>query len=232
MKKNIDNLSVVWISHVSQNEDNMMQDYFDNLDTKYNYEKIVVGHTVLDPVKYNFKYIPFWEHGLEQMALLGFKKNLGVYNATKEYTLVVHADTYPMNSLFKRMETISLSDLDVVSPIGYIRHSWGDFSFNRGLTWADSSNKDVIEKFSDWKQKNLLFNHDVRHKLANESAEQWTYISGAAIFSKTSTFKQIGWNNNLAHVQGEDIDYSQKLKNNGYKLMCDPELEVFMYNAT
>ena len=56
----LDNLSVVWISHVSQNEDNMMRDYFDNLDTKYNYEKIVVGHTTLDPVKYNFKYIPFW----------------------------------------------------------------------------------------------------------------------------------------------------------------------------
>ena len=232
MKKNIQNLSVIWISRISDTEDNMLRNFFEKDDTEYEYERILVGHTNLNPDVYKFKYIPFWDNGLDKLGLISLKKNLGVLNATKEYCLVLHADTFPMKSLFERMENISLSDKDIVSPIGYIKYPWGDIGYNLGLTWADSSDKDNLEKYNYWKQKNLLFNPDVRHKLPDESVSDWTYISGASIFSKTSTFKTIGWNNNLRHVQGEDIEYSHRLKNNEYKLSCDPLLEVYMYNAT
>lgn len=232
MKKNIENLSVIWISRINENEDNMLKNFFEKYDNEYEYEKIIVGHTNLNPEQYKFKYIPFWENGLDKMALISFKKNLGINNSTKEYSLVLHADTFPLKRLFERMSNINLSDLDIVAPIGYIMHSWGDLSFFRGLTWADTSDKNNPEKFEMWKHKNLLFNGDVRHKMPDEPTSEWTYISGAAIFSKTSTFKKIGWNNNLGHVQGEDVEYSHRLKNSGYKLSCDPLLEVYMHNAT
>lgn len=231
-RKNLKNLSVVWISRISDSEDTLLKSFFEQYDLHYDYERIIVGHTNLDPTKYNFKYVPFWENGLDKMALLGLKKNLAVFNASKEYSLVLHADTFPTNNLFERMFSISLSDMDVVAPIGYIKYPWADFGLSRGLTWADTSDRDNREKYDYWKERNLLFNLDVRHKIPNEPISQWTYISGAAIFSKTSTFQKIGWNNGLGHVQGEDVEYSHRLKASGYKLSCDPSLEVYMHNAT
>ena len=57
MKKNIQNLSVIWISRISDTEDNMLRNFFEKDDTEYEYERILVGHTNLNPDVYKFKYI-------------------------------------------------------------------------------------------------------------------------------------------------------------------------------
>ncbi len=210
IKKNV-NLTIVWITRVSDVEDEMIKNFFEKHDLDYEYEKIIVGHTYLDQRIYNFKYIPFWENGLDEQGLICTKKNLGVSNSTKEYCLVLHADTFPTKSLFERVGEISLTDKDVVAPIGYILNQPKDYK-NRGITWANNSISS-------------------RHKHLNECDSDISYISGAAIFSKTSTFKTIGWNNSLRHDQAEDFEYSDRLRKNKYILSCDPKLEVYMHNT-
>jgi hypothetical protein len=227
---NVEKLSIIWIKRISDFEDNYLQKNFNIINKNYNVEKIVVGHTKLDPDEYNFKYIPFWEYELDKMSLLGLKKNLGVYNATKLYSLVLHVDTYPSNKLLDNVDKKNLSDLDVVAPIGFLECPCGENKkHRRGYTWMDLSDIGT-ENFDKWRYMNLLADCDKRHKLPEEPPSETTYISGAAIFSKTSTFRKIGWNNGLRHGEYEDVEYSQRLIKNGYKLSCDTDLEVYMLN--
>lgn len=230
MKIKIDNFSIVWVTRVSESENIMLKHFFDHHDSIYDYEKIVVGHTNLDFKKYNFKYIPLWENGLDEMSLLGLKKNLGVFNSTKEYCLVLHSDTFPTNKLFENVKNISLSDIDVVAPIGFLIDCNKNIGIHRTATWVEQCSENDIN-YNKWRENNMLFWTGGRHKLTDEPMNEFTYISGAAIFSKTSTFRKIKWNNDLGRGQEEDVEYSQRLKQNNYKLSCNPLLEVYMYNS-
>jgi hypothetical protein len=232
MSNIVENLSIIWITRKDEREDSFIKEFFEKREYNYEYEKIIVGHTNLNPEKYKFKYIPFWDYGLDEMGLISLKKNLGVHNATKEYSLVLHADTFPTKNTFTNISNISLTDKDVIAPVGLVMAPWGEILNTRGLTWADSSNKEDIAKWNEWRLKNQLFNDLVRHKMPEESVTDGTYISGAAIFAKTNTFKDTKWNNNLGHVQGEDIEYSRRLISLGYNLTCDERIEVYMHNHT
>ena len=69
-------INLIWIKRKSTKEDSWLEEYLKNIDPRYNI--IVVGHTAIEPIKYNFTYIPFWENGLDEQGLICHKKNLGV----------------------------------------------------------------------------------------------------------------------------------------------------------
>ena len=231
--KKIENLSIIWISKICNEEDNKLKEHLELL-SEYDVEKVIVGHTNLDPKKYKFNYIPFYDYGLDSLALISLKKNLGVLNSTKKYCLVLHADTRPdvckETKQSKTLDCIDKKDYrekDIIAPIGFLILD----NVRRGLTYADTS-EEGTPNYQKYCESNLLFSKDVRHKLPDEPCTEHTYISGAALLGARETIIKTGWRNDLGWVQGEDVEYSNRLRETGHNIYCDKDIIVHMWNAT
>lgn len=189
--------SLIVISRISAQEDDWIRGFVESAVAK-DYELIVVGHTDLDPQKYNFKYVEFWDNGIDAQGLVCHKKNLGVQSATKKYSLVNHADTYPSQSFFSELQNIEISENEVISPMG------------DGITWA--------------------YYGGIRMSPQQPFANGM-YISGATILARTELFKKFPWNESLGWNKEEDVEYSNRLHQNGVILRPEPKLVVDMHNS-
>jgi hypothetical protein len=197
-------INLIWIKRVSEKEDSWIKEYLSTIDKRYNI--IIVGHTNLDPRVNNFTYIPFWENGLDDLGLICHKKNLGIKNSKDGYCLVLHSDACPKEDFYDIAISKKFDDNTAVCPIGL-------FHSTRSFTWCN-----YIEKAAK-SGKYLARNKDI-----DESADEWTYIAGAAIFGTKKFFLRFPWDETLKHGQEEDVELSTRIYNNGGKLLADAEL--------
>jgi len=195
---NENEISIIWITRICPEEDSYLDAFLNKLES-INCEKIIVGHTNL--TRNDFRYVPFYELGLDSMKLICHKKNIGVLASTKKYCLVLHADTCPDLSFFEEIKKISLDDFTAICPVGFLDDG------QRGLTWCDYAGiqKDPDDEYS-----------------AN------TYIGGSCIFGSKNMFLKNPWNQNLRHADEEDVVYSRDLFNNGVNQMCNSKLIMNM----
>lgn len=196
MNKN--EISIIWITRISSEEDCYLDEFLDKL-KNINCEKIIVGHTNLS--RNDFRYIPFYEFGLDEMKLICHKKNIGVLASTKKYCLVLHADTCPELSFFEAIKNISLDDQTAICPIGFMS------SGQRGLTWCIYAGI---------------------HKDPDEEFHENSYIGGSCIFGSKNMFLSNPWNQNLRHADEEDVVYSKDLFVNQIKQYCNSKLIMEM----
>lgn len=190
------NVSLIWITRQSDQEDAYLAEYLQELRGLVDVEKIIVGHTNLPPT--DFKYIPFFEHGLDGMGLICHKKNIGVLASTKNICIVMHADTAPEIDTLLGIEWGIIGDNDILCPIAITPQG------NRGLTWC--------YKFG-------------RHKPALEPFDYHSYISGACLIAKRSTLLKHPWNQNLRHNESEDVEMSDRLYSLGMNMVCQDQLK-------
>lgn len=189
-------IDIIWIKRVSNEEDQWLYENLCLLDRKYNV--IVVGHTNLNPKYYNFLYIPFYEHGLDQLGLICHKKNLGIKNSKSDFCLVLHADVTPDVSFYDKAINKNYDFNTVIAPLAVHNNS-------RALSWC---------------------NYPGKHKDVNELADNNTYISGGSIFGRREIFIKFPWNEQLRHNMEEDVELSRRMISYNVKLICDSELIV------
>lgn len=187
-------IDIVWIKRISSEEDKWLKQNLLCLDRRFGV--IVVGHTDLDSNYYNFKYIPYYENGIDSMGLICHKKNLGVQASNKKYCLVLHSDITPNDDFYDLAINKNIDIQTVIAPVAFCGQ-------NRALTWCT---------------------YAAKHKDVNELADENTYISGGAIFSLRETFLKFPWNENLRHNMEEDVELSRRMFQNNVKLMCMSDL--------
>lgn len=194
-------LSLIWIKRQSKEEDSFLEEYLEEL--KFcDVEKIVVGHT--DLIRDDFIYIPFYEHGLDDLGLICHKKNIGVLASSGDICVVMHIDTKPSQSFFEEINKILFNDNVVICPIGMTE------SGSRSLTWCLYAGK---------------------HKDPNESFCDSSYISGACLIAQKKLLLKYKWDQNRKHNQEEDYELSKRMHANGVDLICNPDLKVIMKNS-
>jgi hypothetical protein len=197
-------INLIWIKRVSQEEDEWLKTNLAEIDSRFNV--IVVGHTNLDYKKYNFKYVPFWDHGLDRLGLLCHKKNLGIKYSEDGYCLVLHADVSPDKNFYDIAINKKYDHNTAVCPISF-------YNGDRALSWCNYvEGLYTIGKIKD------------RSKSITEPADEWTYISGGCIFGTKKFFLKFPWNEYLRHNQGEDVELSRRIFKNGGKLIAESEL--------
>lgn len=189
-------INVIWITRISEEEDRWLHENLMTLDRRFNVT--IIGHTNLLPEYYNFKYIPFFENGVDELGLICHKKNLGVQASQSRYCLVLHADTTPDKSFYDIAVRKGYDDNTAVAPLGL-------YGENRALSWCNTHG-------------------NPRHKDMNEPPDQHTYISGAAIFGHTELFRRFRWDENLRHNQAEDSELSARMMRENVKLVGDKDL--------
>lgn len=190
-------IDLIWIKRVSDQEDIWLLEHLSNLDRRY--KVIVVGHTNLNPEYYNFKYIPFYENGIDSLGLICHKKNLGIKNSTSQFCLVLHSDMTPSNSFYNIAINKNYNNNSAIAPLAL-------YDGQRSLTWCIYPGK---------------------HKDMKEKADSNTYISGGAIFGTRQFFLKYQWNEALKHNMEEDVELSRRIMSSGANLLADEELILF-----
>lgn len=193
-------INVIWITRISDEEDGWLHENLSRLDRRF--AVTIVGHTHLRPDYYNFNYIPFYENGIDQQGLICHKKNLGVLASKSTYCLVLHADATPDSSFYHNAVQKNYDDNTAVAPLG----RYGE---HRALCWGDVQS---------------LTHPTPRHKDMDEAANDYTYISGIAIFGRKELFLRFPWDERLRHNQGEDWELSIRLMKNRVRLVGDKDL--------
>ena len=193
------NLSLIWITRISELEDQFLQEYintFDGIDV----EKIIVGHTTITSNK--FKYIPFYEKGIDELGLICHKKNIGILAATNDICVVMHADITPTRETVMNYNWSSIKSKDIVCPVAV--NGQGIM----GKTWCSKGS---------WCSKSPYEPYNTN-----------TYISGACLIGHKNTLIETPWNQNLGHNESEDVEMSDRLYAKGMNIYCDPSLHFNM----
>lgn len=187
-------IDLIWIKRISDEEDEWLKQNLINLDKRYNV--IVVGHTNLDPLFYNFNYIPFFENGMDSLGLICHKKNLGIRFSKRKYCLVLHSDMTPSSTFYDLSLQKNIDNNTAVAPYSVCK----DF---RAFSWCEYPGK---------------------HKDINQTADLNTYIAGGSIFAQRELFLKFPWDENLRHNMEEDVELSRRMFENNVKLICIPDL--------
>jgi hypothetical protein len=189
------NVSLIWITRVSELEDEFLQEYintFDGIDV----EKIIVGHTNIADKQ--FKYIPFYERGIDALGLICQKKNIVVLAATNDICVVMHADITPTKETLLNYNWSNIKSNDIVCPIAVNKQGY------IGKTWCSKGS---------WCSKSPYEPYDTN-----------TYISGACLIGHKKALLETTWDQNLIHNEGEDVEMSDRLHSKGMNIYCDPSL--------
>lgn len=163
-----------------------------------NFEIIVCG-TYFNRKEKNFKYIPFSEK--DNLGWITKKKNLICENARYENLCIIHDRIIFEKNWFKGIKKYG-NFFEILSCI--IKNEEGD----RCGDWITSGN--YLGKFSKIGMLDYKDN------------QRFGYLDGAAYIFKKNVWKKIRWNENLFWNQGEDIDLSQRLYQNGFVMRFNP----------
>jgi hypothetical protein len=204
---NTNEITVIWIKRISEREDSFLKNHLQLLDKRF--KVIVVGHTNLRPETYNFDYFPFFEGDIDSKGLICHKKNIGVNNAKSKYCLILHSDFFPHQSFYDEAITKNYEDNVAVAPVAY------QINGMRALSWCEYPALGI----------------GGHHKAMNDSVNEKTYISGGCIFGQKKLFVKYPWNENFKWGEGEDVEFSERLKFNGVKLVGDEKLIVHSFNS-
>lgn len=199
--------SLVIIARPTPEEVAWMQRYRESTERRFKEEVVVRNEFIVRAGQ--FSQTVFIAENLD--GQVSRKKNLGVLFVTEAYTLVCHADAYPHETFFDVLQQIDVGENEVLCPRGLmadgtpgLTHAWKDPD---GNCW----NANIPEL-----PEHALYTPGI------------SYISGAAIFARTETFRRHRWNEALRWGQEDDIEYSRRLEANGVTLRYEPRLLVDM----
>lgn len=207
---NLKNLTVAWITRKSDKEIFWLKEYLEKF-KNYDFNKIVVGYSNLDEKEYKYKYIPFWENGIDEQGLICHKKNLVISNTETENIILLHADCCLTSDSIKYLQTIEFDQETAYGMIGYIENT-----NKKGFTWLDKKVRG--EDFVNLPLEEMIKTRDT------------SFICGSAIAGKKNIFIKVPWNESLKHNQNEDGDLSQRLREAKINLLCLPNLVIEMKN--
>jgi len=74
----------------------------------------------------------------------------------------------------------------------------------------------------DW----AILNNDEHRLIPYDELHEDVYISGARCILQKSVFMQVQWDEELGFYEGEDVDFSYKLKTAGYKISFNANLVI------
>lgn len=194
-------LALIWITRKSELEDQYLRQALINTNS-LDVQRIIVGHTDIEPV--GFEYIPFYEHGLDNLGLICHKKNIGVLASRSRVTMVMHADIIPSQNILKECAEINFKSEEFYAPVAFTG------SGIRALTWCRYAGQ---------------------HKPIDDPECNQTYISGGVIISLTENFRKYRWDQNLRHNQEEDWEFSKIIRAAGCKQQCAPEIRLLAANT-
>ena len=184
-----------------------------------NYELIVVDNGSTDGsceiLKKNYPYVKLIENEKNLGVATGY--NLGIYQATGEYILLLNNDIVVDRSLLKELVSVleSNPEIGIVGPTMYYyddpKRIWvgggGGIYWNKGKT-------------------SLLRTNEIDNGDFDEITEV-DYIAGCALLTKRDLFEEIGYMDTKYFAYWEETDWCVRVHKAGYKVLYVPKAKIW-----
>lgn len=195
------------------------------LQTNINYELILINNGSTDGTKEYFKTLkknlkP--NKRLQKVTIIQAIKNLGVAKALNlgisksigKYICYLNNDVIVTKDWLKKIVKAAKTDIK----IGAVGTMFNAFE-NKNFIKSVEKNKKLIDIMA----QTISVNNSGKIKKAQT-------IHGLCMFIKKNVFKKIGlFNENFYPCFGEDIEFCERLKKNGYKLVDATDVFIFHY---
>lgn len=202
---------------------------------KYNLEVIVVdnasGDNSVEMVKKEFPKVEL----VVNKSNLGFSKgnNIGVGYAKGRYILFLNPDTELSRDALKEaldyMETHK--DVGVVSPRLELADGVLDEASHRGFPtpWNSISHFSGLRKLFPYSK--IFAGYTQGWKLKDKAPHEVDSLSGAFYLVRREAGESVGWWDEDYFWYGEDLDFSYRLKQKGWKVIFLPQFTVRHYRG-
>ena len=193
--------------------------------TNISYELILINNGSSDGTKEYFKILKKTlksNKKLQKTTIIQSKKNLGVAKALNlgisksvgKYICYLNNDVIVTKDWLKKLVNVSKSD----KKIGAVGTMFNDFKDKQIVKLAEKDTK-VIDILA----KTISIKNSGKVRKAKT-------IHGLCMFIKKSVFKKVGlFNENFYPCFGEDIEFCERLKKNGFKLVDAMDVYIFHY---
>jgi GT2 family glycosyltransferase len=157
---------------------------------------------------------------------LGFAggNNLGMREAKGDYVLLLNNDAFVKSGAVDTMLGIMKErpDVGVLGPLlrnedGSVQISYGDMINFR----AEASQK-LLSKF--YEGGNRFFRGYIEKRSKQEAFPDW--VSGACMMLRTELLDKVGYFDDCFFMYTEEVDYCQRVRHAGYRVLYTPEAEV------
>jgi len=195
------------------------------LQTNINYELILINNGSTDGTKEYFKSLKRRlkpKEKLQKVTIIQSTKNLGVARALNlgisksigKYICYLNNDILVTKDWLKKIVKAAKSDKQI-GAVGTMFNAFEDKKIVK-LVEEDKKTVDVLAQTISAKNSGKI--------------KKAKTIHGLCMFIKKSVFKKVGlFNENFYPCFGEDIEFCERLKKNGYKLVDAIDVFIFHY---
>ena len=195
------------------------------LQTNTDYELILINNGSTDGTKEYFKFLKRRlkpKEKLQKVTIIQSTKNLGVARALNlgisksigKYICYLNNDILVTKEWLKKIVKAAKSDKQV-GAVGTMFNAFEDKKIVK-LVEKDKKTVDVLAQTISAKNSGRI--------------KKAKTIHGLCMFIKKSVFKKVGlFNENFYPCFGEDIEFCERLKKNGYKLVDAADVFIFHY---
>lgn len=152
---------------------------------------------------------------------LGFTggNNLGMNYAIRQdypYMILLNNDTFVENNFLEILVRYmdDHANVGAIQPLIYFNH-------NRKLVWNAGS------VFNKWLGNTRSVNYNQILKEKNNQIKEVDWITGCALFTRSSILKETGLLAENLFIYYEDVDLSFRIKKAGYKLIMHPQSVIY-----
>lgn len=195
------------------------------LQTTINYELILINNGSSDGTKKYFDVLKKQlnpKNKLKKITIFQSKKNLGVAKSLNlgisksigKYVCYLNNDVIVTKDWLKKIVKVAKSDKQI-GAIGTMFNAFED----KNIVKQVEKNRSLVD----------IISQTISVKNSGKIKKAKT-IHGLCMFIKKSVFKKVGlFNENFYPCFGEDIEFCERLKQNGYKLIDVMDVYVFHY---
>ncbi len=157
---------------------------------------------------------------------LGFAggNNLGMREAKGDYLLLLNNDAFVKSGAIDAMLGImeERPDVGVLGPLlrnedGSVQISYGDM-----LNFRAEASQKLLSKF--YERGNRFFRGYIEKRSKQEAFPDW--VSGACMMLRTELLDKVGYFDDCFFMYTEEVDYCQRVRRAGYRVLYTPEAEV------
>ena len=157
---------------------------------------------------------------------LGFAggNNLGMRKAKGQYLLLLNNDAFVKPGAVDTMLRIMKErpDIGVLGPLlrnedGSVQISYGDM-----INFHAEANQKILSKF--YQSGNRFFRNYIEKRSKQEAYPDW--VSGACMMFRAELLDKVGYFDDGFFMYTEEVDYCQRVRGAGYRVLYTPEAEV------
>ena len=231
-------LSIIILNYNAKNYLKECLDSIKSSKVNFKYEVILVDNVSTDGSREDIENIYSKSPNIKIMLNTensGFSKgnNLGVRESTGRYVLFLNPDTVLRESVLQEVYNYLEENPDVgVATPGLVLESGElDSVSHRGYPTPWNALCHFLGLRRVFPKSRLFAGYTMGWLLDSKEPHEVEAISGAFFFVRREIGEKVGWWDEDYFMYGEDIDFSYRVKQEGYKVMFLPGLKVLHYGG-